>query len=124
VNVKAGTYYDGVVGGVAAARQGVIARLKSPRKIAGPERKHLPAIAAVAGNAGAKLRDRSRSVKYRILEIGRAARSKGGAGKEKLRQGYDKLLAATSRVVGQAKPPPGIPRIFALPGLLVNLSGR
>jgi len=42
-------------------------------------------------------------VKYRILEIGRAARSKGGAGKEKLQQGYRKLLAATSRVVGQAK---------------------
>ena len=28
--------------------------------------------------------DRSRSVKYRILEIGRAARNKGGAGKETL----------------------------------------
>ena len=60
-------------------------------------------IAAIAGNVGAKLRDRSRSVKYRILEIGRAARSKGGAGKEKLQQGYAKLLAAASRVVGQAK---------------------
>jgi len=60
-------------------------------------------ITAIAGDAGAKLRDRSRSVKYRMLEIGRAARSKGGAGKEKLQQGYQKLLAATSRVVGQAK---------------------
>ena len=60
-------------------------------------------IAAIAGDAGAKLRDRSRSVKHRILEIGRAARSKGGAGKEKLQQGYGKLLAAVSRVVGQAK---------------------
>jgi IS5 family transposase len=59
-------------------------------------------IAAIAGDAGAKLRDRSRSVKYRILEIGRAARSKGGTRKEKLQQGYRKLLAATSRVVGQA----------------------
>ncbi len=60
-------------------------------------------IATIAGDAGAKLRDRSRSVKYRILEIGRAARSKGGIGKEKLQQGYRQLLAATSRVVGQAK---------------------
>lgn len=60
-------------------------------------------VAAIAGEAGAKLRDRSRSVKYRILEIGRAARSKGGAGKEKLQRGYRKLLEATSRVVGQAK---------------------
>ena len=59
-------------------------------------------IAAIAGQAGAKLRDRSRSVKYRILEIGRAARSKGGAGREKLQQGYRKLLEAVSRVVGQA----------------------
>jgi IS5 family transposase len=60
-------------------------------------------IAAIAGDAGAKLRDRSRSVKFRILEIGRAARSKGGSGKEKLQQAYRKLLEATSRVVGQAK---------------------
>jgi IS5 family transposase len=60
-------------------------------------------ITAIAGNVGSKLRDRSRSVKYRILEIGRAARSKGGTGKEKLQQGYRKLLEATSRVVGQAK---------------------
>ena len=60
-------------------------------------------IAATVGDAGAKLRDRSRSVKYRILEIGRAARSKGGAGNERLQQGYEKLLASVSRVVGQAK---------------------
>jgi len=60
-------------------------------------------IANIAGNVGAKLRDRSRSVKYRILEIGRAACSKGGAGKEKLQQGYGRLLASVSRVVGQAK---------------------
>jgi transposase, IS5 family len=60
-------------------------------------------ITAIAGDAGAKLRDRSRSVKYRILEIGRAARSKGATGKEKLQQGYRRLLEATSRVVGQAK---------------------
>ena len=60
-------------------------------------------ISALVGDAGAKLRDRTRSVKLRILEIGRAARSKAGTGKQKLQQGYRKLLAATSRVVGQAK---------------------
>ncbi len=60
-------------------------------------------ITAIAGDAGAKLRDRTRSVKLRILEIGRAARSKAGTGKEKLQQGYGKLLDAASRVVGQAK---------------------
>jgi IS5 family transposase len=37
-------------------------------------------IAAIAGDAGVKLRDRTRSVKLRILEIGRAARSKAGHG--------------------------------------------
>jgi IS5 family transposase len=60
-------------------------------------------ITTIAGDAGAKLRDRTRSVKLRILEIGRAARSKAGTGKEKLQQGYGKLLDAASRVVGQAK---------------------
>ena len=60
-------------------------------------------ITVIAGAGGATLRDRSRSVKFRLLEIGRAARSKGGAGKERLEQGYRKLLAATGRVVGQAK---------------------
>ena len=59
-------------------------------------------ITAIAGAAGATLRDRRRSVKFRLLEIGRAARSKGGTGKERLAQGYRKLLVATGRVVGQA----------------------
>lgn len=59
-------------------------------------------ITAIAGAAGATLRDRRRSVKFRLLEIGRAARSKGGIGKERLAQGYRKLLVATGRVVGQA----------------------
>ena len=60
-------------------------------------------ITTIAGDGGAKLRDRTRSVKLRMLEIGRAARSKAGTGKEKLQQGYGKLLDAASRVVGQAK---------------------
>ena len=59
-------------------------------------------ITAIAGAAGATLRDRRRSVKFRLLEIGRAARSKGGTGKDRLAQGYRKLLVATGRVVGQA----------------------
>jgi IS5 family transposase len=48
-------------------------------------------------------RDRSRSVKLRVLEIARAARSKGEQSQNKLQQAYQKLLASTSRVVGQAK---------------------
>jgi IS5 family transposase len=60
-------------------------------------------IAEIAGQQGAKLRDRSRSVKFRILEIGRIARTKGGPNRERLQQGYEKLLSTVGRVVGQAK---------------------
>ena len=60
-------------------------------------------VTKIAGEVGAKLRDRARSVKYRVMEIGRAARAKGGQGKEKLKKAYANLLNSTSRVVGQAK---------------------
>jgi IS5 family transposase len=59
--------------------------------------------AAAAGEAGVKFRDRSRSVKRRILEIAYAARNKSEKGQEKMKAAYRKLLEATSRVVGQAK---------------------
>jgi len=60
-------------------------------------------IGEIACGQGAKLRDRSRSVKLRILEIGRIARTRGGPNRERLQQGYEKLLSSVSRVVGQAK---------------------
>jgi transposase, IS5 family len=60
-------------------------------------------VTAIAGHVGTTLRDRSRSVKFRLLEIGRIARSKGAQRQEKLTQAYAKLLTATSRVVRQAK---------------------
>jgi IS5 family transposase len=60
-------------------------------------------VGSIAAEAGAKLRDRSRSVKLRVLEIARAARSKVPQSGEKLNQAYGKLLNATTRVVGQAK---------------------
>jgi len=60
-------------------------------------------VAEVAGDVGIRLRDRSRSVKLRVLAIARASRNKTEKGKEKLKQSYLKLLDATSRVVGQAK---------------------
>jgi hypothetical protein len=67
-------------------------------------------ITGIAGAAGAKLRDRSRSVKLRVLEIARAARAKPALAKaggrpsgDKLAQAYRRLLEATGRVVGQAK---------------------
>ena len=60
-------------------------------------------ITAIAGATGTRLRDRSRSVKLRVLEIARVARAKGPINQEKLKQRYHQLLETTSRVVGQAK---------------------
>jgi IS5 family transposase len=59
-------------------------------------------IREFAGSAGTKLRDRTRSVRYRLIEIGRASRSRNQQGKEKIKQIYQKLLATTGRVVAQA----------------------
>jgi len=60
-------------------------------------------ITAIVGQVGTKLRNRSRSVKLRVLDIARAARAKGPQNQERLKQSYGRLLASTSRVVGQAK---------------------
>jgi IS5 family transposase len=60
-------------------------------------------ITQLVGTAGARLRDRSRSVKRRLLEIGRAARGKAMPNRERLRRAYGRLLEATGRVVGQAR---------------------
>jgi IS5 family transposase len=60
-------------------------------------------IVAITGTVGLTLRDRSRSVKFRLLEINRIARSKGTPRREALARAYRRLLDATSRVVGQAK---------------------
>jgi transposase, IS5 family len=60
-------------------------------------------ITELAGTVGAKLRDRSRGVKWRVLEIARAARGKAPPNRDKLKAAYSSLLQATGRVVGQAK---------------------
>jgi transposase, IS5 family len=60
-------------------------------------------ITKIVGGAGAKLCDRSRSVKLRVLDIARAARAKGQPQHERLMRAYGQLLNSTSRVVGQAK---------------------
>src|ERR1700724_637558 len=49
-------------------------------------------VTTIAGKAGARLRDRSRTVKLRVLDIARAARSKAKQSREKLTQAYGKLL--------------------------------
>jgi IS5 family transposase len=60
-------------------------------------------ITKIAGEVGTESRDRSRSVKLRVLDIARAARAKGPQSWDKLKSAYGKLLSSTSRVVGQAK---------------------
>ena len=60
-------------------------------------------VAAVAGDAGVKMRDRSRSAKLKVLAIARASRNKTEQGRQKMKKAYVKLLEITSRVTGQAK---------------------
>jgi len=60
-------------------------------------------VTQIVGAVGTKLRDRSRSVKLRVLEIMRIARAKGPLNRDRLQQRYRRLLDTTSRVVGQAK---------------------
>jgi len=60
-------------------------------------------VTAIAGAVGTKLRDRSRSVKLRAVEIARASRSKSAQTQQRMKGLYEKLLPATSRVVGQGK---------------------
>jgi IS5 family transposase len=61
-------------------------------------------IAKIAGRAGTKLRDRTRTVRYRVMEIARASRSRAAqGGQERMKSCYRKLLFHTARVVGQAK---------------------
>ena len=60
-------------------------------------------ISEIAGAVGTKLRDRTRSVKLRVVEIARASRSKGKQRQERMKSRYQKLLAATAAVVGQAQ---------------------
>jgi IS5 family transposase len=60
-------------------------------------------VGEVAGQVGTELRDRTRSIKLKVLAIARASRNKTESGKQKLRQAYVALLESTSRVVGQAK---------------------
>ena len=63
----------------------------------------MKSIARLAGSAGAKLRERTRSVRHCLVQIGRASRSRAEQGKERLKQCYPRLLSITGRVVGQAQ---------------------
>ena len=60
-------------------------------------------ITQLTGQVGAKLRDRSRGVGRRLLEIARAARGKAPPSQARMKLAYGRLLNATGRVVAQAK---------------------
>lgn len=57
----------------------------------------------LAGMVGTVLRDRARSTRRCLIQIGRAARSRNDQGQQRLQQCYRRLLAITGRVVGQAR---------------------
>jgi IS5 family transposase len=57
----------------------------------------------VADGAGTPLRDRSRSVKRRVVEMARVSRSKNPQSQERMQKLYGKLLDASGRVAGQAR---------------------
>jgi IS5 family transposase len=54
------------------------------------------------GMMGSKLRDRMRATTHRVLEIARAARSRAGQGRERLEQGYRRLLSTVRSTVRDA----------------------
>jgi transposase, IS5 family len=60
-------------------------------------------VTDIAGEVGAKLRDRSRSVRLRVLEIARASRSKSEQGQQRMKDLYGKVLDASGRVARQAQ---------------------
>ena len=55
------------------------------------------------GGLKTKLRDRMRTVKRRVLEIGLAARQKGPQGEERKKSAYRRLLSATRKIANQAE---------------------
>ena len=60
-------------------------------------------IAELTGDVGAMLRDRTRSTRRCLNQIGRAARSRGAQSRQRLVQCYHRLMAIAQRVVGQAR---------------------
>jgi transposase, IS5 family len=60
-------------------------------------------VTDVAGEVGTKLRNRSRSVKLRVVEIARVSRSKSEQGQQKMKDLYGKVLEASGRVARQAQ---------------------
>jgi IS5 family transposase len=63
----------------------------------------LKRIEQATGVVGAKLRDRMRATTHRVLEISRAARSRGPDAGQRLERGYRRLLATVRSTVRDAE---------------------
>ena len=55
------------------------------------------------GDVGTRLRDRTRSVKHRLIEIGRSAMRKSEGAAARRTEAYRKLMATTNKVMAQAR---------------------
>src|SRR6266705_2743577 len=60
-------------------------------------------VSEVAGEVGTKLRDRSRSVKLRAVEIARVSSRKSEQGQQRMKDLYGKMLESSGRVARQAQ---------------------
>jgi IS5 family transposase len=60
-------------------------------------------IAELTGDMGTRLRNRTRSTRRCLNQLGRAVRSRGEQSRQRMVQCYGRLMAITQRVVGQAR---------------------
>jgi IS5 family transposase len=60
-------------------------------------------VEQATGVVGGKLRNRMRATTHRVLEIARAARSRAGQGRERLEEGYRRLLSTVRSTVRDAQ---------------------
>ena len=60
-------------------------------------------ISGLVGEQGTRVRDRLRTIGYRVMEIARLSRSKGKEQKERLREKYRELVRLTRQVRNQAQ---------------------
>lgn len=60
-------------------------------------------IQRLVGQTGTNLRDRTRSVKYKLIEIARTSKAKAQENQGKLKHAYEKLMTTTGRVIRQAR---------------------
>ena len=82
-------------------------------------------VTKIAGKVGTKLRDRSRSVKLRVLDIARAARAKGKPHQERLARSYPNFTYSRClRLPSPWNPWADHPEVFTTAGMLLGLLER